>query len=172
MCLPPIPDERRYIRWSRYRTPPPERPDCWTMPRSLWPEIRPAGGWQKQLVQELNGRPFAVADRDRMLYHATAAIASNHLVALCAQVERLAEHLGLPFDLYGELMTASLDNARRIGPRAALTGPAARGDVDTVDGHRHVLGMLSATEADLYGVWAAEAARLGRLGFDGRDDST
>jgi len=53
----------------------------------------------RSLVDALRGRWFEVDDDHRALYHATAAIASNHLVALCAQVYRLAERLQIPPDL-------------------------------------------------------------------------
>jgi predicted short-subunit dehydrogenase-like oxidoreductase (DUF2520 family) len=123
-------------------------------------------GLARDLVATLDGEAFDVAESDRTLYHATAAIASNHLVVLCAQVERLARHLDLPFDLYGRLMAESLENVRQIGASAALTGPAARGDVETVDAHIAALERVGAHEGDLYRVWSAEAARLGSAGHN------
>ncbi|MDH3294811.1 MAG: DUF2520 domain-containing protein, partial [Acidimicrobiia bacterium] len=113
------------------------------------------------LVETLGGRWFEVEESSRTLYHATASIAANHLVALCAQVSRLADRLGLTFDLYGELMTATLENVCRVGPADALTGPAARGDIETVLAHLDELLGLDRREADLYAGWATEAARLG-----------
>jgi predicted short-subunit dehydrogenase-like oxidoreductase (DUF2520 family) len=47
--------------------------------------------------------------------------------------------------------------AHGIGPSAALTGPAARGDVKTVEAH---LAALPADERDTYRALAAEARRL------------
>ena len=44
----------------------------------------------REVVADLGGRPVEVADADRAAYHAAACIASNHLVALLGQVERVA----------------------------------------------------------------------------------
>ncbi|MFV0258534.1 MAG: Rossmann-like and DUF2520 domain-containing protein [Acidimicrobiales bacterium] len=110
-----------------------------------------------RLVEDLGGRAIRVDDEDRALYHATAAIAANHLVALCAQVERLADQVGVPVEVYWDLMSSTLDNVRRVGPAAALTGPAARGDWATVRRH---LDALPDPERDLYRGLAAAAARL------------
>ena len=115
-----------------------------------------------EVVRALGGRPVTVNDESRALYHATAAIAANHLVALCAQVERLADEVGVPLDAYWALMATTLDNVRRSGPAATLTGPAARGDNSTLTLH---LDALPVRERNLYSTLAAEAARLaGREG--------
>jgi predicted short-subunit dehydrogenase-like oxidoreductase (DUF2520 family) len=83
----------------------------------------------------LGGRPFRVADEDRAAYHAAACTAANHLVALLGQVERVAAVAGLALDDFLPLAEAALDDVRRLGPAAALTGPAARGDWGTVGRH-------------------------------------
>ena len=114
----------------------------------------PAAG---EIVDRLGGRAIRVADTNRPLYHAAAAIASNHLVVLCAQVERLANEIGVPTDAYWDLMQSTLENVRSVGPSAALTGPASRGDIDTLQAH---IGNLGPAEHDLYRVLAQEAARL------------
>ncbi len=78
------------------------------------------------VVRSLDGRSFTVADGDRAAYHAAAVIASNHLVALLGQVERVAAVVGVPFDAYLDLVRASVENVAELGPAAALTGPVAR----------------------------------------------
>jgi predicted short-subunit dehydrogenase-like oxidoreductase (DUF2520 family) len=94
---------------------------------------------------------------DRARYHAAAVIASNHMVALMGQVERMAAELGVPSEAFLDLAAASLENVAALGPTAALTGPVARGDWDTV---RHHLGVLHPAERPAYLALAAEAARL------------
>src|SRR3712207_7500141 len=39
------------------------------------------------------------------------------------QVERVAADAGLPIDAYLDLVSQTVDNVRRLGPTAALTGP-------------------------------------------------
>jgi len=109
------------------------------------------------VVEALGGHVVAIDEDLRPLYHATAAIAANHLVALCGQVERLASEVGVPVAAYWELMATTLDNVARAGPAASLTGPAARGDESTLAKH---LEALPAREHELYLALAREASRL------------
>jgi predicted short-subunit dehydrogenase-like oxidoreductase (DUF2520 family) len=111
----------------------------------------------RELVEALGGRAFAVDEADRVLYHAAAVIASNHLVALLGQVERLADAVGVPFEAYLDLVSATVDNVRELGPAAALTGPAARGDEATIRRH---LEALPDDERDAYRALADAARRL------------
>jgi predicted short-subunit dehydrogenase-like oxidoreductase (DUF2520 family) len=109
------------------------------------------------VVRALRGRWFEVADADRPTYHAAAVIASNHLVALLGQVERLSEAVGVPFEAYVDLAQATLDNVAALGPAAGLTGPAARGDEATIRRH---LRALPPDERRAYRSLADAARRL------------
>ena len=116
-----------------------------------------AGVGTDAIARGLSARTFPVSDEMRALYHATAVVASNHLVALLGQVERLAATCNVPFDAFIALAKGSLDNAATIGPSDALTGPVARGDWDTVAKH---LATLRPDERELYVALAKAAARL------------
>lgn len=111
----------------------------------------------EDLADLLEVRPFWISDADRERYHAAAVVASNHLVALLGQVERIAASAGVPFAAFAPLVEASVANAFEIGPRAALTGPVARGDLGTVEKH---LAAMDPGERDAYRALAREAARL------------
>lgn len=111
----------------------------------------------QRVVSDLDGHWFAVADDDRAEYHAAAVVASNHLVALMGQVARIAGHVGAPPEAYAALARRALDDAITLGPSAALTGPAARGDWATVARH---LEAIDPSERDAYRVLAAAARRL------------
>jgi predicted short-subunit dehydrogenase-like oxidoreductase (DUF2520 family) len=121
------------------------------------------GGWfavdgdvlAAEVVDALGGRAFQVADR--VTYHAAACIASNHLVALMGQVERVAAAAGVPLEAYLDLARGSLDDVGQLGPRGAITGPAARHDEETLARHRAV---LDPAERAAYDALAALAARL------------
>jgi len=125
-----------------------------------------------ELVAALNGRAIKVDERYRSLYHAGAAVAANHLVVLCAQVERIAERIGVPVELYWELMASTLSNVEQIGALRALTGPAARGDTETIEAHVRALAEIGSSEIELYRVLADNATELGRTGgrANGPDD--
>jgi predicted short-subunit dehydrogenase-like oxidoreductase (DUF2520 family) len=111
----------------------------------------------EELARLLDARTFQVDDERRALYHATASVAANHLVALLAQVERLAALAGVPPEPFMELAAGALANTSRVGAAAALTGPVSRGDWATVRRH---LAALPAAERPLYLALAAQAAAL------------
>jgi predicted short-subunit dehydrogenase-like oxidoreductase (DUF2520 family) len=111
----------------------------------------------RRVVDDLGGRWFEIADTDRAAYHAAAVIASNHVVALLGQAERVASSAGVPFEAYLDLVRATLDNVAELGPAEALTGPAARGDWATIDRH---LAALDPSEHDAYRAMVALARRL------------
>lgn len=111
------------------------------------------------VVDALHGRAVTVTDEDRVVHHAAAVIASNHLVALLGQVERVARPTGLPLEAYLDLARAALDEVATAGPAAALTGPVARGDVATVRRH---LAAIDPAERVAYRALAAAAGRLRR----------
>ena len=112
------------------------------------------------IVAGLGGTSFMVADGDRASYHAAACIASNHLVALLGQVERVAGAVGVPLAAYLDLVRCSVDNVDALGPAAALTGPAARGDEATLDRHRAALAALDPFEIEAYDAMVAQISRL------------
>jgi predicted short-subunit dehydrogenase-like oxidoreductase (DUF2520 family) len=133
--------------------------------------LRPAA---EVLVMEMGGEPVFIAEADRGLYHAALAGAANHLVTLVVQSADLLTKAGVgqPSRMLGPLLSAALDNSLRLGD-AALTGPVARGDADTVAGHVDALraeapealpaylalARLTATRALASGMLSAPDAR-------------
>ncbi|HEX7625998.1 MAG TPA: DUF2520 domain-containing protein [Gaiellaceae bacterium] len=85
------------------------------------------------LAETLGLRPFPLADGQRALYHAGAAIASNFLVTLYRSASRLLEEAGAPPQALIPLMERTIANGFQ------LTGPIARGDWETVERHRAAL---------------------------------
>jgi predicted short-subunit dehydrogenase-like oxidoreductase (DUF2520 family) len=109
------------------------------------------------VVSALGGRSFPVPEEERARYHAAAAIAANHLVALLAQAERVGSAAGVPAAALLDLARGALENTARLGTRRALTGPVARGDWETVAAH---LRSLAPDDRPAYRALASEAARL------------
>jgi predicted short-subunit dehydrogenase-like oxidoreductase (DUF2520 family) len=58
--------------------------------------------------------------------------------------------------IYGPLIEGTLDNARGLGIRAALTGPMTRGDVGTLRAH---LAALTGHAPGVLPLYVAAAAR-------------
>ncbi len=111
----------------------------------------------REMVECLGGRLVEVDDDNRAAYHAAACIAANHVVALLGQVERVAASVGLDLESFLPLTRAAVDDVASLGARAALTGPARRGDWATLSRH---LDALPEDERSAYQAGAALATRL------------
>ncbi|HEX8086120.1 MAG TPA: Rossmann-like and DUF2520 domain-containing protein [Solirubrobacteraceae bacterium] len=85
-----------------------------------------------ELAEDLGMSVVEIDDEDRAAYHAAASIASNFLVTLESAAERLFGH---DRSLLVPLVRATVENWARLGD-AALTGPIARGDEETVERQR------------------------------------
>ncbi len=87
-------------------------------------------------ARALRMRPFTIPEGAQGTYHAACSMASNFLVPLVAEAERLFATAGLPPDtgaaLTCELLSQALAAIRARGAAAALTGPIVRGDAGTV----------------------------------------
>ena len=114
-------------------------------------------------------RPFRVASRAKAVYHAGAVFASNYFVVVEAVAQRLLRHAGLSdADAWAALLPlveGTFANLSRQQPAAVLTGPVARGDVDTIA--RHV-ASLTEDDAALYRALGRAALELARK--QGMDD--
>ncbi|MGH7645483.1 MAG: Rossmann-like and DUF2520 domain-containing protein [Gemmatimonadales bacterium] len=119
----------------------------------------------ERLAADLGMRPFRISARQKPVYHAGAVFASNYFVVVEAVAQRLLRHAGLSEDeawaALRPLVEGTLENLREAGPAGggALTGPVARGDVDTVARH---LASLTADDATLYRGLGRAALQLAR----------
>ncbi|MFF0339841.1 Rossmann-like and DUF2520 domain-containing protein [Kribbella sp. NPDC004875] len=122
----------------------------------------------ERLVKAMNARVQWVADDQRARYHAGIVHGANHLTTLVAQAIDVLREAGVadPAATLRPLLTATLDNTLRSGHHA-LTGPIARGDVDTVAAHLTALRVLrdrtATTYAELARATVEMAAEDGRL---------
>ena len=87
------------------------------------------------IVHDLGGRIIHIDDSVRVLYHAAGCIAANHLVALMSHAGRVGALAGLDMDALLDLARFTLDDIHFMGVQDALTGPASRGDKDTIARH-------------------------------------
>jgi predicted short-subunit dehydrogenase-like oxidoreductase (DUF2520 family) len=128
----------------------PEQLDgAWAAVTAETDEARETARW---LAETLGLKPFDVADADKPLYHAGAAMASNFLVTLHAAAARLLEESQAPPEALVPLMTRTIENG------FVLTGPIARGDWSTVEAHLRALEERAPDLVPLYRA-LAEATR-------------
>lgn len=121
------------------------------------------------LAEDVGAQPFSLADDKRALYHAAAVFASNYVVAAAGIAEDLLREAGVPdpVAVLTPLSRATVENIGRVGPAQALTGPAVRGDVGTVERNlaalREAAPRAVAAYVELCRVALDLAARSGRL---------
>lgn len=87
------------------------------------------------LASSLGMEPFRLDDSSRPAYHAAAAAAANFVVAALAVSADLYESAGVDPRVSRPLVERAVANVFEKGPTASLTGPIARGDIETVIGH-------------------------------------
>jgi hypothetical protein len=125
----------------------------------------------RHLADDLGGRPVELIPGTRALYHAAAVLVGNAPLALLSAAAELLVMAGLEPDIAEQgllaLLEGALANARRVGPRAALTGPVVRGDTATVARHLAALEERPETAA-LYRALTREILRL--AGAEGREE--
>lgn len=123
------------------------------------------------LVQSLGGVPVVVAEEARSAYHAALAHSANHLVTLVAQAGEILARAGVAEvgsedaqELLRPLLDTALTRALR-GGMSEITGPVARGDVDTVEAHLEVLRDCDPGTSQSYRALAlATVSRLAATG--------
>jgi predicted short-subunit dehydrogenase-like oxidoreductase (DUF2520 family) len=120
----------------------------------------------RRMVRALAGHSFSIKAEDKALYHAAAVLASGHTVALFDLAAELLARCGVAPPAarraLSPLTQSTLNNLLTARTTAqALTGPFARGDVQTV---RRNLAALAADPDTLriYALLGAHALRLAK----------
>jgi predicted short-subunit dehydrogenase-like oxidoreductase (DUF2520 family) len=98
----------------------------------------------RAIVRALGGQSFAVAARDKALYHAGAVFAAGHAVTLFDVATGLLARCGVSTKIARRslltLSASAFKNLARAPDNArAVTGPFARRDLDTI--RRHVAAL-------------------------------
>jgi predicted short-subunit dehydrogenase-like oxidoreductase (DUF2520 family) len=114
----------------------------------------------------IGARTVAIDAAAKTVYHAASVFASNYLVTLLDVALRAYQAAGIPEQVARELArplaTETLENVFRLGPRAALSGPIARGDVATVARQQAALDGWDAASGQLYRALAEATTGLAR----------
>ncbi len=125
----------------------------------------------ERLAVALGGNPVPVPPGARSLYHLAASLGANGLTGLVAASRDALVAAGFDpgeaLGALGPLLRAALDEALRLGPEAALTGPAARGDEATIERHRRAILSWDADRAGLLEALLREQRLLARRRRDG-----
>lgn len=97
----------------------------------------------RRLAAAIGARTINIPAKAKVAYHAAAVMASNFPVVLAALAARALVRGGVEHhaaeQVVQRLMAGAVANLEFGSPREVLTGPAARGDSDTIAAHRAAL---------------------------------
>lgn len=97
----------------------------------------------RRICRELGGIPVALPRRRKAAYHAAAALAAGHVLAVIESAVRILIRAGFPrkraVRALLPLTRQTLANLESVGPRAAWTGPLSRGDFAVIERHLEAL---------------------------------
>jgi predicted short-subunit dehydrogenase-like oxidoreductase (DUF2520 family) len=112
--------------------------------------VRAAG----RLARALGGKPLRLREEDRVLYHLSAVLSCGFVAADLLLAVRVLKSIGLSdkraLETVLPIASQTLKNVAELGPSRALTGPAVRGDKETIRKHLRALTKLDPELARVY----------------------
>jgi predicted short-subunit dehydrogenase-like oxidoreductase (DUF2520 family) len=108
----------------------------------------------KEIVNALKANSFTIPTDAKIMYHASAVVASNYLVTLEHFALKLLKEAKLSeenaYEILEPLIMGTLNNIKTRGSVKALTGPVARGDYEIVSRHLSDIDKKMPQFSDLY----------------------
>lgn len=128
----------------------------------------------KEMAASISGKCFSIPPRGKVLYHAAAVTAANHLVALIWESQELLHRAGATHQealpAFEALVTSTVHNVFAAGAVPSLTGPVERGDLETVRDHLRALKRWPESR-ERYRALAKAALELARLKHPEREEA-
>lgn len=88
-----------------------------------------------QMAKKISADVHKIGSRERKALHVAAVFASNFTNHMLTVSKDLLQQNKLDFELLKPLISETLNKSLAIGPENAQTGPAKRGDYETLDHH-------------------------------------
>ena len=118
----------------------------------------------REMAQALEGNIILLKAGDKVTYHIAAVTLSNYLVALMKTSADLWQSFGIPQEEAVKallpLLKGTVRNIERVGIPGCLTGPIARGDVETVRKHMTALENGQPEKMDIYRVMGLKTLEI------------
>jgi predicted short-subunit dehydrogenase-like oxidoreductase (DUF2520 family) len=118
----------------------------------------------RRICRELGGIAVVVPPRRKSAYHAGAALAAGHVLAVVEAAVRMLTKAGFSrknaIRALLPLTRQTLANFERVGPHASWTGPLSRGDFAVIRQHVHALRDLSREYREAYAALSRLAMNL------------
>ena len=121
-----------------------------------------------QISEQLGAKHVVIDTENKPVYHLAASIASNYLVTLMSNACDALESIGLKrteaVALLKPLVMQTCTNVTSSLPEQALSGPAARGDQQTLDMHIKAIQAHLPQMEDFYRTLLASTLEVARKG--------
>ncbi len=102
----------------------------------------------KSMASSISKTVHVISSEDRMVIHLAAVFACNFTNYMLSAAEDILSSKGFRLNLLQPLIAETINKSLSIGPIAAQTGPAARGDLETLD--RHLAFLDKSKYRDIY----------------------
>jgi predicted short-subunit dehydrogenase-like oxidoreductase (DUF2520 family) len=108
----------------------------------------------QRVARDLGGKALIIPPDKRALYHLAAVFASNFFVGDLVLATEMLERVGLDeaqaLQVLLPIVEGTFRNVKKLGVRSALTGPAIRGEIETLARHEAALRAVDPQLAELY----------------------
>lgn len=103
-----------------------------------------------QLAKSLGGDPIEMTSKQRQMLHLSGVFSCNFVNHMLAIAQQLAEESNFDFKLLKPLIAETIEKALQGNPLGSQTGPAIRGDSETIKKHVALLSHIDDDIRDLY----------------------
>lgn len=114
-------------------------------------------------LKDCGNKIHTIHKSQKNTYHASASMASNHLLGLYNLCLALMERSGFSrqdsYEIIGSLMIQTLSSAMENGVTNTLTGPIERNDLGTINGHINILNNREQLLYSQLGLLVTEIAK-------------
>ncbi|NJN26562.1 MAG: DUF2520 domain-containing protein [Cyclobacteriaceae bacterium] len=91
------------------------------------------------IASSISKRVYQVHYKDRLAIHVAAVFACNFSNKMMTIAQEILQEQKFDFDMLRPLIAETINKSLDIGPKVAQTGPASRGDLETLDRHMDFL---------------------------------
>ncbi|NHB68092.1 Rossmann-like and DUF2520 domain-containing protein [Perlabentimonas gracilis] len=103
-----------------------------------------------QLAKSLGGEPLEMNSKQREMLHLAGVFSCNFVNHMLAIAQQLAQESEFEFKLLEPLIVETVEKALQGDPLGSQTGPAVRGDSETIKKHIAQLSRIDDELRDLY----------------------
>jgi predicted short-subunit dehydrogenase-like oxidoreductase (DUF2520 family) len=96
----------------------------------------------REVAQSLSSNVHEISSEDRLLLHLSAVFASNYSNFMYMLASDILDSRNLSFDLLKPLVAETAHKVITSAPSRVQTGPAKRGDLNTIDKHLNLLASM------------------------------